>query len=136
MPTLQASLTFFGVAGLAPKVRRGFPASLADVPVLLPTGNTMLRRSLDRWFDEHDVRPHVVGEFEDSALLKVFGQRGAGVFPAPAIVRNEVSRQYRVRAIETVEEVRERFYAISPERRLKHPSVVLVTDTARSALFS
>lgn len=130
----ECGVTFFGVAGLASKVRRRFPASLADVPVLLPTGNTMLRRSLDRWFDQHDVRPRIVGEFEDSALLKVFGQRGAGVFPAPSIVRNEVSRQYRVRVIEEVDEVRERFYAITLERTLKNPVVAEICEMAREKL--
>ena len=117
----ECGTTFFGVAGLASRVRRNFPASLADAPVLLPTGNTMLRRSLDRWFEQEGVHPRIVGEFEDSALLKVFGQRGAGVFPAPSIVQHDVTRQYRVRAIETVDAVREQFYAITLERTLKDP---------------
>jgi LysR family transcriptional activator of nhaA len=130
----ECGVAFFAVTGLATKVRRDFPASLAEVPVLLPTDNTMLRRSLDRWFDANGVRPRIVGEFEDSALLKVFGQRGAGVFPAPAIVRNEVSRQYRVRVVETVEEVREQFYAITLERTLKNPLVAELCETARATL--
>jgi LysR family transcriptional activator of nhaA len=102
--------------------------------MLLPTSNTMLRRSLDRWFERRDIRPRIVGEFEDSALLKVFGQRGAGVFPAPSIVQNEVTRQYRVRVIETISEVREQFYAITLDRNLKNPVVAEICEVARETL--
>lgn len=130
----ECGVTFFGVAGFAARLRRGFPGSLADVPVLLPTGNTMMRRSLDRWLERNDVRPRIVGEFEDSALLKVFGQRGVGVFPAPTIVQGEVCRQYRVRAIEQVEEVREHFYAITLERTLRNPVVAGICEMAREKL--
>ncbi|MCA9312524.1 MAG: transcriptional activator NhaR [Phycisphaerales bacterium] len=133
-PLGECPVTFFAVTGIAAQARRGFPRSLADVPVLLPTGNTMLRRSLDRWLDERDIRPRIVGEFEDSALMKVFGQRGAGVFPAPAIVGSEVMRQYRVRAIATVEEVREQFFAISLERTLRNPLVTSICEAARERL--
>ena len=133
-PLGECPVTFFAVAGLAAQARRDFPRSLEEVPVLLPTGNTMLRRSLDRWFESMEVRPRIVGEFEDSALLKVFGQRGAGVFPAPTIVENEVVRQYRVRVIATVEEVRERFFAISLERTLRNPIVTSICETARERL--
>ncbi len=130
----DCGVTFFGVAGLATQVRGDFPAALARVPMLLPTPNTMLRRSLDRWFEEKGVQPRVVGEFEDSALLKVFGQRGAGIFPAPSIVRNDVSRQYRVRIIETIEDVREHFYAITLERTLRSPIIAQICNTARERL--
>ena len=130
----ECGVSFFGVASLAAAVRDDFPAALNEVPLLLPTGTTMLRRSLDRWFEANEIRPRIAGEFEDSALLKVFGQRGAGVFPAPAIVRNEIVRQYRVKLIETVEDVREQFYAITLERTLKNPLVAAICDKAREKL--
>lgn len=130
----ECPITFFGVAGLVAKARDGFPHSLSKVPVLLPTSNTMLRRTLDRWFDEHDIHPRIVGEFEDSALLKVFGLRGAGVFPAPSIVQNEICRQYRVRVIETVEDVCEQFYAITLDRTIRNPAVSEICSMARNKL--
>jgi LysR family transcriptional activator of nhaA len=103
--------------------------------MLLPTETTALRRALDQWFDAQGIRPQVVSEFEDSALLKVFGQQGLGVFPAPSAIDAEVRRQYGVRLVGTTTAVRERFYAISVERRLKNPAVVAICDAARETLF-
>jgi LysR family transcriptional activator of nhaA len=103
---------------------------------LLPTGNTLLRRDLDRWFDEQDLRPEVVGEFEDSALLKVFGQAGVGLFPGPAAIEQEIRRQYGVVVVGRIDEIRERYFAISVERRLKHPAVVAISTAAREKLFA
>ena len=130
----DCGVSFFAVAGLASKARRDFPRSLSDVPMLLPTPNNMLRRSLDRWFESNGVRPRIVGEFEDSALLKVFGQRGAGIFPAPSIVGNEICRQYRVRIVASVEEVREQFFAITLERTVRSPAVAEICAMAREKL--
>ncbi len=130
----DSGITFFGVSALATKVRKGFPESLSEAPMLLPTPNTTLRRALDRWFDEHGVRPRIAGEFGDSALMKVFGQRGAGVFPSPTIVASEVCRQYRVKEIAPVDEVREGFYAISLQRTLRNPLVVEICEMARETL--
>jgi len=131
----DCSVTVFGVPALARHARR-FPASLDGAPFLLPTQNTALRRGLDQWFDEQRIRPQVVGEFEDSALLKVFGQAGRGLFTAPTAIADEVRRQYGVRRIGEIEPVRERFYAISVERRLKHPAVVAISEAARQGLFA
>ena len=103
--------------------------------MLLPTQNTSLRRALEQWFDATDIRPHVVHEFEDSAVLKVFGQHGEGLFAAPSAIEEEICRQYRVRTVGRIEEVKERFYAISVERRLKHPAVVRISNAARETLF-
>ena len=128
-------VTVFGTAQGAAAYRRGFPRSLDGAPFLLPTDNTTLRRSLDQWFDAEGIRPLVVGEFEDSALLKVFGQTGAGLFAAPSVIEAEVRRQYGVQIIGRVETVRERFYAISVERKLKHPAVVAISEAARQKLF-
>jgi len=117
------------------KYRRGFPASLTGAPMLLPTEDTVLRRSLDQWLDAVGVRPNVVGEFEDSALLKVFGMRGAGVFPASMVVTKEVQERYKVTVIGKASNVLERLYAVTVERRIKHPAVVAICDTARSGVF-
>ena len=131
----ECGVTFFGTASLAASCRRGFPQSLTGKPILLPTSNTILRRSLDQWFEVEDVHPVVVGEFEDSALLKVFGQGQAAVFATPSAIEKEVKRQYQVQIIGRAENIRERFYAISAERKLKHPAVVAISETARAKLF-
>src|SRR3990172_12249937 len=123
----ECDVVFLAAPNLAATHRRGFPRSLDGAPLLLPTENTALRRSLDQWFTTHDIRPRVVGEFEDSALLKEFGQTGLGIFPAPSVIVDEVRGQYRVRLVGRLEEVRERFYAISVERKLKHPAVVAIS---------
>jgi LysR family transcriptional regulator, transcriptional activator of nhaA len=124
----------FGVPRLAAKYRDGFPRSLDGAPFLLPTSNTTARRSLDEWFESTNIRPSIVAEFEDSALLKVFGQRGLGLFVAPTVISGEVQRQYDVNFIGQLDGVRERFYAISLDRKLKHPAVVAISDAARARL--
>ena len=131
----ESSITIFARADLAKKHRRRFPQSLHGAPMLLSTQNTSLRRAMEQWFDATDIRPHVVHEFEDSAVLKVFGQHGEGLFAAPSAIEDEVCRQYRVRPVGRIDEVKERFYAISVERRLKHPAVVKIWDAARQTLF-
>ena len=91
---------------------------------------------IDDWFESHQISPRIAGEFEDSALLKAFGEAGFGVFAAPTVIEAEICRMYRMSVIGTTDEIKERFYAISLERRLKHESIVLITDTARTDLFS
>jgi LysR family transcriptional activator of nhaA len=127
----ESPMAFFAPSRLATRVKSRFPQSLASAPVLLPTMNTALRRSLDEWFERENIRPNVVGEFEDSALISVFGQAAPAVFPAPAVIGREVSRLYGVRLVGRVDAVRERYYAISVERRLKHPGVLAITSAAR-----
>ena len=131
----ESSITVFGVPPLARAYRRRFPASLDNAPFLLPTDNTVLRRSLDQWFHGQRVRPLVVAEIEDSAVLKVFGQRGAGLFAAPTVMEAEIRRQYGVRTVGRVEAVRERFYAISAERKITHPAVLAIARSARRDIF-
>lgn len=130
----ECGVTFFGTAKFAP-LRRRFPKSLEGAPMLLPIEGTTLRRALDQWFDTIGVRPRIVGEFEDSALLKVFGGDGFGVFATPSAVEREVRLQYGVRAIGSVETLRERFYAISAERKLKHPAVLAISEAAKLEVF-
>ncbi len=131
----ESSVTVFGEAKLAQKYRRKFPHSLNGAPMLLPTQNTSLRRALEHWFDTEGVRPSVVHEFEDSAVLKVFGQHGEGLFAAPTVLKAEISKQYRVKSIGEIAAVKERFYAISVERRLKHPAVLHISQVVKEELF-
>lgn len=132
----ESTIVFCGTAKLVNAYKRGFPESLTGAPVILPAENTALRRSLDQWFHARNIRPELVGEFEDSALMKVVGQAGMGLFPVCSVVAKEVERQYQVRRLGVLDEVRERFYAISVERKLKHPGVVTITEEARQRVFS
>lgn len=131
----ESDIGFFGSRDLARKCRRGFPGSLAKAPLLLPTENTVLRRSLDQWLEGEGIRADVVCELEDSALLNVFGMRGVGVFPASMVVAKEVEAQYGVRFIGRVPAVSERLYAVTVERRIKHPAVVAICEAAKSIVF-
>lgn len=131
----ECGVTFFAAKGLADEYAADFPASLNGAPMLLPVEGTTLRRSLVHWFGTVGVEPHAVAEVGDSALLKTFGQAGIGIFAAPSAIEAEIRRQYGVSVVGRVEEMRERFYAISIERKLTHPAVVAITQTAREALF-
>lgn len=125
-------LAFFGNRELAAKYRAGFPRSLHQAPLLLPTENTVMRRTLDQWFEAQEIQPTIVGEFEDSALLSVFGQRGLGLFPAASIIAKEVKSDYHVRLVGEVPDVREQLYAVTVERRIKHPVVAVICDAAKA----
>jgi len=130
----ECAVSLFGTEQLAAAHRRGFPGSLDGAPFLLPSEDSALRLSLEEWFQKQRVRPRVVGTFEDSALLDAFGQAGAGLFAMPAAVEAEVRRQYRVRLVGRLESVRQRFYAITVERKLRNPAVIAISERAR-ALF-
>jgi LysR family transcriptional activator of nhaA len=132
----ECGVTFFAAPALATQYRRRFPESLDGAPMLLPTGNTVLRHSLEQWFDAIDVRPRLVAEIEDSALLKVFGQQGGGIFPAPSVVASDVRRRYAVASVGRTDSVRERFYAISIERRITHPAIAAILESARQRVFA
>jgi LysR family transcriptional activator of nhaA len=131
----ECRVAVFGVAPLAARYRRRFPHSLNGAPFLLPTENTTLRRLLEQWFETEGIRPMVVGEFEDAALLKVFGQSGMGLFAAPSVIEAEVRTQYGAQVVGRLSSVQERFYAISAERKLKNPAVVAISEAARQKLF-
>lgn len=132
----STGISFFGTRSLAQRFRRGFPRSLHGAPMLLPLENLAARRNLNQWFDRHDIRPQIVAEFEDSALLTVFGADGVGVFPAPTIVEGELVAQLGVEKIGDANDVRQRFYAISVERRLKNPAAVAIQEAARHRIFT
>ncbi len=127
----ECGVAFFGTEALAKRYRKGFPRSLDGAPLLMPTETSALRRSLDDWFHAQGIRPTVLGEFDDSTLLKVFGQAGWALFPAPSAIAQDVTRQHDVVRIGQLDSVRARFYAISVERRLRHPALVAISAAAR-----
>lgn len=119
----ECEITIYGLPKLARPLRKGFPQSLSGAPLLLPTRTNALRGRLDAWMAANDLRPEITGEFEDSALMQTFGRTGLGLFPAPAILDDEIAAQFGAVPVGTIPEVREQFYAISNERRIKHPAV-------------
>lgn len=131
----ECGTTFVATPTLAKNLKNAFPQSLHRAPMLLPGENTSIRRSLDSWFESKEVRPAIAGEFQDYALLRAFGQAGTGVFPMPSVFEKQL-RQDSLQRIGRTEDVRSRFYAISIERKLKHPAVVAICDTARRQLFN
>jgi LysR family transcriptional activator of nhaA len=129
----ESELSFFASPKLHKRLEGRFPACLNGAPFLYPGEGTALRRALDVWFEEQEVYPKFAGEFEDRALAKAFGQAGAGVFVAPTAIESEVRRQYDVSLVGR-SDLREHFYAISLERRIKHPGVVAISAAARKLL--
>ena len=132
----ESGISFFARGRDAARYRKGFPASLDGAPMLMPTSGSSLRRTLDQWLEHEDIRPLIVAEFEDRALMKAFGEGGAGVFTSPTAVEEDVKAKYRVQVIARTDEIRERYYAISAERRIKHPAVATITTAAREDLFT
>ena len=135
-PLGETSVTVFGTAKLAAARRKNFPKSLDGAPFLLPTIGKTLRRTLDQFFDQQSIRPRIVAELDDSALLTTFGQAGAGLFVAPTVLEKEVMRQFGVTSVGRLDAVRERYFAISVERRLKHPAVVAISEAANEMLMA
>ena len=132
----ESTVTVFAARDRAVQLEKDFPHCLADEPWLLPTEGTSLRASLDLWFARNGVTPKIAGEFEDRALVKTFGRAGVGVFPAPTAIESEIIDSYGCRPVGRLEEVTERYYAISAERRIKHPAVLAITERARQDTFS
>lgn len=127
----ESGVSFFAASDLARRIKGSFPQNLDQVPIYLPTPETTLRRLLEDWFAQENVRPRLVGEFSDNAMMETFGQGGAAVFPTLTLVENEVVRQFRVRVIGRTEQVRERFFAITSSRRLTHPGVQAICRQPR-----
>jgi LysR family transcriptional activator of nhaA len=131
----ESPISFFAIPRAAAGYREDFPRSLDGAPMLMPTANSSLRRALDQWLEHENIRPRIVAEFEDRALMKAFGEAGTGVFTSPTAVEDDVVSKYGVEPIGRAESLRERFYAISAERRIKHPAVAAITAAARTDLF-
>lgn len=130
----ESAVSFFVRQSEADQYQGNFPACLDDAPMLLPSKSSALRRRLEDWFQDNDVTPYLVAEFGDSALLKAFGQAGGGIFPGPTIIEEDICSMYGTAVIGRTHDLRERFYAISPEQRLKHPTVTTIIEQARQRL--
>ncbi|MDX2008565.1 MAG: transcriptional activator NhaR [Myxococcaceae bacterium] len=130
----ESGLSFFAKGTQATALKKNFPQTLDTAPMLLPQSGSSSRISLDQWFEKKGVRPRVVGEFDDSALMKVFGASGRGVFASPTTIEAEVIRQFEMQVVGRTEEITQAYYAISVERRLRHPAVVAVAESARKEL--
>ncbi len=131
----ECGVGFFAAAELARRHRKNFPQSLDGAAMLLPTGHTAVRRSIDLWFDSQRIHPIVVGDFDDSAMMFSFGQNGEGIFPAPLVMEKHIQQIVGVNLVGRTEAIKERFYAISAEENPKHPAVIAIVDAARSKIF-
>lgn len=127
----ECDVTFFAAPALAKQFRKGFPHSLDGAPFLMPGEDAAVRPRLIKWFDKERIRPRIVGEFDDGALLKEFGEAGTGIFCMPSAVAAQIRKQYGVIEIGRTSAVVEQFYAISVERRLSHPAVLAISSAAR-----
>lgn len=132
----ESGMAFVGMGGVLKRVKGAFPQCLTGLPMLLPTDNTAMRRDLDYWLEMHGIHPQVIGEFEDYALLRAFGQSGTAVFPVPTVFVRELRKQDRIVQLGSTKEVGLRFYAISAERKIKHPAVNAICESARRQLFA
>jgi LysR family transcriptional activator of nhaA len=135
-PLGECGTAFFAAPRLARSYRPGFPHSLDGVPVLLPGSDSTFRRALNEWFESRDIRPTVIAELDDAALAKDFGAAGLGVFAAPDVIEKETRQRYKVQLVGRAKELRQRFYAISVERKIRHPAVVAICEVARKQIFA
>jgi LysR family transcriptional activator of nhaA len=131
----ESGVMLLATPALARRYRRRFPKALNGAPFLLPGRTTGLRRGLEQWFDRHHIRPHIVGEFDDSALIMEFGHSGSGIFAVPAVVEREVRRQHNVARVGHVDGLKRQLFAVALQRRFSHPGVVSLIEHARSGLF-
>ena len=132
----ESGVSFFASAALFKQCKGKFPACLDGAPMLVPGPDAAVRSRLELWCEANSLRPRVVGEFDDSALMKAFGQHGAGVFIGPTVLEAEIKAQYGVKTLGRTTEIVEEFFAISVERRVTHPCVVAITGAARDRLFA
>lgn len=131
----ECTLAVFGISTLADSYSKNFPACLSGAPLLMPAQNTALRRSLDRWLYTEGLCPNIKAEIEDSALLKTFASAGVGLFVAPVAIQSEIQRQYGCHQIGIIPSVYESFYAITAQRKLKHPAVMAILENSHNGLF-
>jgi len=130
----ESELAVFGVPSLAKKYGPRFPASLSEAPFLLPAETCTIRRIINQWMLTEGISPRLIGQFEDSALLKAFGHAGVGLFFGPVAIADEIEHQYRVVTLGKIPKLREQFYAISIERRIRHPAILAVSGSAKQTL--
>lgn len=134
-PLGSSSMSFFCAPSLKPLLKGEFPASLDGMPMLIQGAAASVRQQLEGWLTEHQIRPRIIGEFDDGALMTAFGRQGRGVFMAPTVLEAETVAQFGVELIGRTDELVEEFFAVSVERRITHPCVVAITDAARGQLF-
>lgn len=134
-PLGECGVAFFASKPRARKMRAGFPKNLNGQPLLIPGEDSALRGPLLRWLEKSGISPSIAGEFDDSALMKAFGAAGAGVFPAPAAIAEDVLRRYQVELLGQTGAIHERYFAISVERHIRHPAVLAVSQAAHATLF-
>ncbi|MDB5920040.1 MAG: LysR family transcriptional regulator [Massilia sp.] len=132
----ESETVVVGAPALAAIYKNGFPRSLHGAPFLLPTRNNALRGQIDEWFGQNEVRPDIVGEFEDNALLNTFGRRGVGLFFATAALATDIFEQFGAVLVGPVPQVREQFYAISNERKIRHPAVDAILSAVHHGVLS
>jgi LysR family transcriptional activator of nhaA len=135
-PLGECGSVFLAAPELARRYRRKFPGSLNGAPFLLPAGDSTFRRAMNQWLDACGIRPTIVAELDDAALATVLGEAGLGVFAAPEVVEKEVRRRYRVERVGRTQEIRQCFYAISVERKIRHPAVAAICEVARKHIFT
>lgn len=131
----ETEISLFGLPALAAKYRVNFPVSLNGAPMLLPTRNNAIRGRIDFWLESHDLHPDIIGEFDDNALLHTFGRNGRGLFPAPSSLAKDVLEQFNAVPVGAMAQVREQFYAISNERKIKHPAVEAILTAMHGEVF-
>lgn len=134
-PLGESGISFFALPEYVEKLQQDFPKNLDGFPFLMPSRSSSLRRNLESWFTQHSIQPKVVAEFEDRALMKAFGESGSGVFTSPITMEKDVLDKYGVAVIGRTDEVKESFYLISPERKIKHPAITEITEAARKNIF-
>ncbi|MCF8151724.1 MAG: transcriptional activator NhaR [Burkholderiaceae bacterium] len=132
----ESGLTVFAASQLAKELSGSFPALLDDAPFLLPGEDVAIRPALLQWLEASELRPRIVGEFDDSALMKSFGQAGAGVFVAPTAIAEHICNQYQVAKLGRIDAVVEQLFAITTERRLTHPAIVAISQAAQRDVFA
>ena len=132
----ECGISFFATREVAQQLGTAFPHCLHGAPLLIPGQDTVVRGRLMRWFAEQKIQPRIIGEFDDSALMKAFGKSGSGIFVAPSVIADEVQSQYGVQAIGQTDAVTESFYAITVERKVRHPGIVAIAEGARKQLFT
>jgi LysR family transcriptional activator of nhaA len=131
----DSTVGLFAHKEVARKYRKGFPGSLNGAPFLMQRRTSAVRRAIDSWLEKSDLRPTLRAEFDDTALMKAFGQTGEGIFPGAMAISDEICRQHEVEFIGELDGVREQFFAISAERKIKHPAVLAIASTARTGIF-
>lgn len=134
-PLGECGISFLAAPEVLDQLVGDFPDNLTGAPFLLPGESNVVRNRLIQWLDKLHIHPRIVGEFDDSALMKAFGQAGTGVFIAPSPIAEEIANQFGVVVIGKTEQIREEFFAISVERKISHPAVTAITETAREWLF-